>query len=116
MNAHTEAYLSGAVCGPLWWPTQAMAGRPIRVNLRGFFDRFSEPAGFRDVLDSILMAEGGDFNGARFSADTELVFIRVTKSGPSTRQIRTRSRELLAIPELSDMVDADHFTGDFFEE
>lgn len=113
MSAHTEAYLSGSICGPIWWPSGAICGKPLRVNLRGCFDRFSEPASFRDVLESVLMHEGGDFQSARFSADTELVFLRKTRSGNSTHQIRVRARELVNLPQFSDLVDPEHFTSDF---
>lgn len=116
MKPHTEAYLSGGICGPIWWPSSAVCGRPLRVNLHDKFKRFSEPASFRDVLESILMHEGGDFQSARFSADTELVFLRKTRSGPSCHQVRVRVRELLNQPEFSDLVDSEHFTSDFMGE
>lgn len=114
MSAHVEAYLSGGICGPIWWPVGEICGRPLRVNLRDKFKRFSEPASFRDVLESVLMHEGGDFQSAKFSADTEIVFLRKTRTGGTTHQIRTRVRELASLPGFSDLVDADHFTSDFF--
>jgi hypothetical protein len=114
--SHTEAYLSGAICGPIWWPTGAVCGKPLRVNLKGYFSRFSEQAGFRDVLESILMHEGGDFQSASFTADTELVFLRKTSSSPYVYQTRCRVRNLANIPEFSDLVDSEHFSSDFFGE
>ena len=115
MKAHTEAYLSGGICGPIWWPTGAMCGRPIRVDLHGKFRRFSEPASFRDVLESVLMEEGGDFQSARFTADTEIVFLRKTHTGTHKYQIRARVRELAAQPDFKDLVNADSYTSDFME-
>jgi hypothetical protein len=113
MSAHVEAYLSGSICGPIWWPSGAVCGRPLRVDLHGKFRRFSEPASFRDVLESVLMEEGGDFQSARFSADTELVFLRKTRIDQTTHQVRVRARELVNFSEFSDLVDSEHYTSDF---
>lgn len=116
MMAHTEAYLSGGICGPIWWPTGAMCGRPMRVDLHGKFRRFSEPATFRDVLESILMEHGGDFQSAKFTADTEIVVLRKTKISGSTHQVRVRVRELAKNSEFADLINPDLFTEDFFGE
>lgn len=116
MKAHTEAYLSGGICGPIWWPTGAMCGRPLRVDLHGKFRRFSEPASFRDVLESILMEHGGDFQSAKFTADTEIVLLRKIQTGNHQYQIRARVRELCENPEFTDLVNSMAFTSDFIGE
>ena len=113
MNAYTEAYLSGGICGPIWWPVGELCGRPLRVNLQSKFKRFSEPATFRDVLESILMSEGGDFQAAKFTADTEIVFLRKTLNSEKTYQVRVRARELISEPDFSDLVNSDCYVSDF---
>jgi hypothetical protein len=60
----TAAYISGGICGPIRWPYGAIAGRPLRKNLRGrwgILDRFTEPASFREALLRLLCEEGGEF-------------------------------------------------------
>ena len=69
----TAAYLSGGICGPIWWQVGQLCGRPINKSLRGAFgimDRCSESASFRDALELLLSEEGGDFQSASFTADT----------------------------------------------
>lgn len=112
----TEAYLTGAICGPIWWPVGAKCGKPLRVDLSRHFKRFSEPATFRDVLESILMHEGGDFQSAKFSADTEIVILRKTSIKPYVYQTKARVRELINLPEFADLVDSDAWATDFFDE
>ena len=56
----TAAYISGGICGPIRWPHGAMAGRPLRKNLRGrwgILDCFTEPASFREALLRLLCEE-----------------------------------------------------------
>ncbi len=113
MKTYTEAYLSGGICGPIWWPTGSICGRPLRVNLRSKFKRFSDPASFRDVLESVLMEEGGDFQAAKFTADTEIVLLRKTSLSAYKYQVRTRVRELCSKAEFADLVNSDVFTFDF---
>lgn len=114
--SHTEAYLSGGICGPIWWPNRAICGKPIRVNLKNLFDRYLEPASFQDVLESVLTNEGGDFQSARFTADTEIVFLRKKGISPYKWETRVKIWELVNRPEFSDFVDAEHFTYDFMSE
>jgi len=113
MKTYTEAYLSGGICGPIWWPTGSICSRPLRVNLKSKFKRFSDPASFRDVLESVLREEGGDFQAAKFTVDTEIVLLRKTSLGAHKYQIRTRVRELCAKAEFTDLVNSDVYTFDF---
>ena len=110
----TEAYISGGICGHMWMPN-AMAGKPFRVSLRGPFgvmDRFTELATFRDALDLCLSENGGDFQDAKFTADTRIVVVRVAHL-ETGRTIHVRERELVNISDLADLVAEDSFTGDF---
>lgn len=109
----TEAYIYGGICGHLWMPA-VKAGKTHRVNLRGPFgamDRFGERASFADVLDSVLANNGGDFQDARFTADTEIVVIR-KRYVQGGYQVHVKRIEVSRIDP--DLVDADAYTGDFF--
>lgn len=48
----------------------ALAGIPIRKDLRGPWGFFAKGDTFENALNSFLMREGGDFRNARFTADT----------------------------------------------
>lgn len=112
----TEAYISGGICGSMWWPVGAMAGKPVHTHLRGAFglmDRFCEPASFRDVCDSLLMEQGGDFSGAAFTADTRIVVIRKRIDGNGRYAVHVWERKLAQLANCVDMVNTDAYTGDF---
>lgn len=114
----TEAYISGGICGHMWWP-DAMAGKPYRVNLRGTFGllgRFSEPATLRDALLLALSENGGDFQNAAFTGDTELVIIRKRPEGPYRYSVHVRTRQLSGLPSVADLVNEQAYTGDFMGE
>lgn len=111
----TEAYISGAICGSLWWPVGQMAGAPFRANLRGQWgcmDRFTEPVSFRDTFDSLLNEKGGDYSGARFTADTRVVVIRKQYQKPGVYTVHVWERELSQLPDCADLVAEDVYTGD----
>ena len=113
-----EAYISGGICGHLWMPS-ALAGQTIRKSLRGPFgimDRFTEPATFRDALLLLLCEDGGDFQDARFTADTEIVIIRERVVGNGRRELHTRTRTIAELADCADLVSPDCFIGDFFGE
>ncbi len=110
----TAAYVSGAICGHMWMPA-SMAGIPVNLDIRRQIDRFSDPAGttFRDVLLHMLMEHGGDFQDARFSADTVIRVERRAVDAPGKYRIHVWEREVAALSDLGDLVHADMCTGDF---
>lgn len=109
-----SAYVSGAICGSMWWPIGALGGIPLNADLQGAFKRFSEPAGFRDALLLILMERGGDFSGAGFTEDTVIRIERVgVKNG--ARWVHVRERELREIADVADLVTADAYACDFMD-
>ena len=111
----TEAYISGGICGHMWWPA-AMAGKPFRQSLRGpwgIMDRFTEPASFREALDTVLMENGGDFQDSAFTADTRITVIRKRHVAPGKYEIHVWERELSDLRDCGDLVNADAYTGDF---
>jgi hypothetical protein len=112
----TEAFISGAICGDMWMP-QVLGGKCIHKNLRGpwgIMDRFTEPVSFRDALDTLLMEEGGDFQCARFAADTRITVIRKRNDGNGRYSLHVWERELVDLPSCADLVNAEAYSGDFF--
>lgn len=111
------AYISGAICGALWWPAGALAGTPVNINLERERHRFADRAGltFRDMLLHVLAEKGGDFQGAEFSADTVIRVERVKVEG-SMRTVHVREREISQIKGCDDLVNAEAYAGDFFGE
>ncbi len=114
----TEAYISGAICGHMWMP-DSMGGKPFRKSLRGtwgILSRFTEPASFRDALLLLLSEEGGDFQDAQFSADTCLTIVRKRTIAPYKYEVHVRERELADLKDCADLINAEAFTSDFFDE
>jgi hypothetical protein len=112
----TEAYISGAICGDLWMPA-VLGGIPFRANLRGSFgimDRFTEPVNFRDALDLLLSEKGGDFQNAKFSADTRMTVVRRRVDGAGRYTLHVWERELVELSNCADLVNQEAYTGDFF--
>ena len=118
MKTHTfEAYISGGIYGNTWMPC-AMAGKAIRENLQGPWGFYQKGDSFREALESLLMREGGDFRDAKFTADTELVFVMRTPSRHSSH-IRTVIRHSIVLyerAEYADLCNVDAFTSDFTGE
>ena len=112
----TAAYVSGGICGSLWWPAGSLAGKPVNADLRAKMACFSEPASFRDALDSLLMEEGGDFNGAAFTADTVIRVERRCVDAPGKYRVHVWEREIGQLRECGDLVNGEAFTGDFMGE
>jgi hypothetical protein len=99
--------LRGGVTGSLWWPYGAPAWKHLSVDLLREAERCS--CNLTEALDSILTAEGGDFQGnARFTADTNIVFTFYH----GNRRI-TRFWALTEFPSLSEIVDAETFAEEF---
>lgn len=113
----TEAYISGGITGRIWWPTGQQCGRPFRVNYRSITDRFStDDATFRETLLSYLAENGGDFQDAEFTADTELVIIRRRVLGNGRYELHTRTRTLDQLHDCADLVNAEVYTSDVIGE
>jgi hypothetical protein len=111
----TAAYLSGGICGKLWMPC-AMAGLTIRKNLRGYWGFFDKGDTFREALLSLLRREGGDFQNAQFTADTVLRIERRSVESAGRHTVHVWEREIGQLPDCSDLVNADAYTGDFLGE
>ncbi len=97
----------------MWWPVGQLGALPINATCRGPFGFISKGDSFRDALNSLLMAKGGDFSDSQFTADTA---IRVEMTFPERPGVwRVRSRELLvsSLRDCADLVNAEAFTSDF---
>ena len=114
----TEAYLSGGICGHMWMP-DAMAGKPLHKSARGvwgFYPADGQQWTFREALNRLLCNEGGDFQDARFTADTSFVVVRKTRNIGGKYQVHVWEREISALRECADLVNADAYTSDFFND
>ena len=116
MNTYTTtaAYLSGGLCGAIWWPVGEVCGKPVKSNLRGPWSFMPEGEGysFRDALLSYLTSEGGDFQNAQFTSDSVLRIERRCRDGNGYR-VHVWEREIAALPDCADLVNAEAYTGDF---
>ena len=112
----TSAYISGALCGSIWWPVGAKCGVPIRVDIDREMRRFSAPASFRDLLQHIVCERGGDFQNAMFTADTTIRVERRAIDAPGKYRVHVWERELSALPDCADYVDQDCYSSDFMGE
>lgn len=117
----TAAYVSGGICGSLYWLIGAPGGKPINLDIRPQIRRFgpnSSGVTFRDVLDHLLMEHGGDFQSARFTADTVIRVERRRMIGPTTQAIHVFERPILewSSADLADFADPDTFTADVMGE
>lgn len=113
----TAAFISGAIGGRMWAPP-VKAGRLHQANVRQIINRFADSARatFRNVLESDLAAHGGDFQNARYSADTVLRVERQRVNGNGGYHVHVYERLLSTLPGCADYVDAEANAADFFKE
>ena len=114
---HTvEAYLSGGIAGTTWMP-QVTGVIPFRKNLRGAFGLMGRSSGresFEDTLSLALSENGGDFQCAEFTIDTEIVIIRrrVDGHGVYTNHVRT----IQISSHFPELVNQNVYTSDGFAD
>lgn len=107
----TAAYVSGAICGSIWWPAGQMCGKPYQRNLRSYAGLDGDGESFRDCLLRFLTQDGGDFQNAEFSADTEIRIERRRTIGPGKYSVRVKT--IMVSDVAADLVNADAYTVDF---
>lgn len=107
---HYDITLHGGVTGAMWWPVGVAGGKSVRIDLTREEALMESPT-LRELLDHVLMRQGGDFQGATFTGDT---FIEVTSRKADRRH--TRSWDITSFPSVADMVSADVYLGDFMGE
>jgi len=114
----TAAYLSGAVCGPIWWPVGALCGTPLRADMRGMwaYPRFDKGDTLRDWLLSLLTHKSGDFQSAQFTADTVIRVERKAIDGAGKYRVHVKELRVGDLPDCDDLVNEDAYVGDFLGE
>jgi hypothetical protein len=111
----TSVRLDGAICGYTWMP-QSMAGIPTHANLQSEAARLATPPdSMRDILLHVLMEKGGDFQDARFSADTLIIVGHHWQSGPVSKS-HARYVRVADWPGCEDLIHADADSSDFIPE
>lgn len=110
----TSAYISGAICGDMWMP-QSKGAVFLRADVRAQLNRFSDKRGatFEDVVSHVLMERGGDFQNARFTADTVLRVERRAVDAPGKYRVHVFERDISQLPGCADWVDAESYMYDF---
>lgn len=110
--------LSGAICGQTWLP-QILAGIPgnwdITQQRPRIISSTGDPILIADVVSLILNENGGDFQHALFTGDTEIIF-EFKKPTPRGYTYHCRVYELRNCPSLTDYCDADVDMCDFMYE
>lgn len=108
-------YLSGAICGSMWWP-QSLGGKPFRKDARGPWGFWQKGDSFRDALNGVLMREGGDFQNPLFTADTIVRIERRSIEGAGKYTVHVWERTIADLADCADLVNQDAYTGDFFND
>lgn len=104
--------LSGGVCGKLWMPAMT-GGMDINVNLSREIDRFTDKPTLRELLLHVLMEHGGDFQSASFTVNTDIVVSREVVTSDRRRMV-SRTWSIGAFKSVTDLVDPDAYSSDFY--
>jgi hypothetical protein len=111
----SAAYLSGGICGAIWWPVGALCGKPIKKNLRGPWGIMPEKDNysFEDMARQFILREGGDFQNPLFTNDT---IIRIERKTATPQGYQVRVKEILLSTVAPSWVDPEHETCEFSGE
>lgn len=116
----TQVIISGTAVGRLWWPIGHPFGRPLshRVTLPNGIGR--DPVTLREIVAEALDKDSGDSSSAQKLTADSVVEVWHTWHHQSragwTTEVRTRSRlyEATSLPSISDLVDPETYSGDFY--
>ena len=108
-----NAWLSGAICGQMYWPVGQLGSININATCRGPWGFYSKGDSWRDALNSLLMKKGGDFSGSQFTADTVIRFELRVIDGPGRWHVRVKELAISELPNCADLVNADAMVSDF---
>lgn len=110
MITHYDISIRGGICGAIWWPVGAKCGRDLNIDLSREIARIYSSDGsrvtLRDAIELIVCENGGDFQSAKLTGDTEII---VKGDGK-----RTRHWPITSFPSITDYVDAESFSSDFY--
>lgn len=111
----TSAYVSGAIVGTMWMPS-CKGALQYSSDARSKNKRITGGrVTLRDLLESMLREDGGDFQDSQFSADTVLCIKRVAVNGSYSR-VHVYEREISALPDCADLVNTEIYSNDFNNE
>lgn len=119
MKGSTAVWVSGAVCGKLWqWPIgdADVAGALVNLDARGPWGFWQHGDSFREALLSALMRHGGDFQDARFTADTVFRVERVYTTSSKVRMVRVWERAVGDLPDCGDLIAPESYVSDFIAQ
>jgi hypothetical protein len=117
-----KAVTSGGICGAIWQRGVGTCGIPHTFDVRRRIDRLGPRITFRKILLLELMEHGGDFQSARFTADTELHIERRCHAAPGagnwthTYTTRTKIIPIAKLRDCADLVDSEFCSWDFGSE
>ena len=98
--------LRGGIVGPIWWSAGVKFAKPLTVRLTR-----NEP--LHDEIARVLV--DGDFQSSSLTADSFIEIVHLQQRG-RTRIKRWRTVEIIDLPSLSKLVDAEAFLADFMED
>jgi hypothetical protein len=113
----TAAYISGAICGDMWWPNGALGGKLVKKNLRGpwgIMGKDSERITFAEAIDGLLTSEGGDFQNPQLTNDTVIRIERRRMDGNYKYTIHVKEIQVSSV--APDYVNEDAYVSDFMGE
>ena len=104
--------LSGYIVGNTWMPGN-IGGIPCNKNLRDIQARGNRTT-YHELLDFILMENGGDFQNAKFSEDSEVI---VEYRKPISQGKYLYVMKILPVAKIaSGLVRNDCYASDFFND
>jgi hypothetical protein len=101
------------------WMPQIMGAVPIQKNLRGAFgvmDGACECSTFKEMLDGVLLRNGGDFQDAAFTEDTVIRIERRAPFKPSGYMVHVKEIPVAKLKGCEPYVREGVYASDFFED
>ena len=109
MNTVTHR-VSGYIVGDMWMPS-SLGGKPCSANLRSVQARGNRTT-YQELIEFILMEDGGDFQNAQFSEDSEIIVEYRKPQGPGKYLYVSKTIPIAKI--APDAVRKDCYSSDFF--
>lgn len=97
--------LRGQLRGPIWWPAGRTFTKDLDIDLGRYAARFDRGVTLRQLLLSIQMEQGGDFQSCDFTAETEIIVSSDTGVHNGYRNMRYRYWPITAFKSVHDLVE-----------